>query len=301
MPFQTNLENTHSKNKCSSDSPIAKEHKTQLELVIVPQSRSLSWVLRAFLIASQENWVYRLGVNKELDRASASNVKGVSTQATISYVSDADADGDADENVSSSPRIWLDPSFQLEVPPSDVDKVRCIIGNIVRDWAQEGSRERDQCYKPILEELDRLFPSWCKNRPPCCLVPGAGLGRLASEISCLGFISQGNKFSYYKMICSSFILNQTDTAGEWTIYPWVYSNCNSLSDNDQLRPVPFPDIFPTSAGIIGGFSMCGGDFVEVYNDPSHEGSWDAVVACFFLDTEHNIVEYIEIISRILRD
>ncbi|KAF6149795.1 hypothetical protein GIB67_017528 [Kingdonia uniflora] len=142
---------------------------------------------------------------------------------TICSVSDAD--GDADGSVSSPPHIWLDPSFQLEVPPSDVDKVRCIIRNIVRDWAQEGSRERDQCYKPILEEIDRLFPSRCKNRPPCCLVPGAGLG----------------------------------------------SNCNSLSDNDQLRPVPFPDIFPTSAGIIGGFSMCGGDFVEVDNDPSHEG------------------------------
>ncbi|KAF6143736.1 hypothetical protein GIB67_030626 [Kingdonia uniflora] len=237
-----------------------------------------------------------LEYNKELDRASASNAN---TQAAICSVSDAD--GDADENVSSPPRIWLDPSFQLEVPPSDVDKVRCFIRNIVRDWAQEGSRERDQCYNPILKELDRLFPSRCKNRPPCCLVPGAGLGRLALEISCLGFICQGSKFSYYMMICSSLIFYQTDTAGEWTIYPWVYSNCNSLSDNDQLRPVPFSDIFPTSAGIIGGFSMCGGDFVEVYNDPSHERSWDVVVTCFFLDTEHNIVEYIEIISRILRD
>jgi len=30
-------------------------------------------------------------------------------------------------------------------------------------------------------------------------------------------------------------------------------------------------------------------------------SWDAVVTCFFLDTAHNIVEYIEIISKILKD
>ncbi|KAF6148963.1 hypothetical protein GIB67_026708 [Kingdonia uniflora] len=209
-----------------------------------------------------------LEYKKEYDRASASNAKGVSTQATICSVSDVD--GDADENVSSPTRIWLDPSFQLEVQPSDVDKVRCIIRNIVRDRAQEGSRERDQCYKLILEELNRLFPSRCKNRPPCCLVPGAGLGRLALEILCF-------------------------------VYPWVYSNCNSLSDNDQLQPVPFPDIFPTSTEIIRGVSMCGGDFDEVYNDPSHEGSWDTMVTCFLLDTEHNIVEYIEIISRILRD
>ncbi|KAJ0088608.1 hypothetical protein Patl1_33261 [Pistacia atlantica] len=180
-------------------------------------------------------------------------------------------------------------------------QVRCIIRNMVRDWAAEGKKERDQCYKPILKELDALFPVRSKESPPACLVPGAGLGRLALEISCLGFMSQGNEFSYYMMICSSFILNHTQNAGEWTIYPWIHSNCNSLSDSDQLRPVAIPDIHPASAGITEGFSMCGGDFIEVYNDPSQEGFWDAVVTCFFIDTAHNIIEYIEIISKILKD
>ncbi|KAF9679449.1 hypothetical protein SADUNF_Sadunf06G0016200 [Salix dunnii] len=219
---------------------------------------------------------------------------------------------DSNGNVPLSTRDWLDPSLQFHVPLVDVDKVRCIIRNIVRDWAAEGQKERDQCYKPILKELNSLFPNRSSESPPACLVPGAGLGRLALEISCLGFVSQGNEFSYYMMICSSFILNQTETAGEWTIYPWIHSNCNSLSDSDQLRPVSIPDIHPasfkstltfiaSSAGITEGFSMCGGDFVEVYSDPSHVGVWDAVVTCFFIDTAHNIVEYIEIISRILKD
>ena len=30
-------------------------------------------------------------------------------------------------------------------------------------------------------------------------------------------------------------------------------------------------IFQSSAGITEGFSMCGGDFVEVYSDPSQVG------------------------------
>ncbi|XP_024003927.1 carnosine N-methyltransferase isoform X2 [Eutrema salsugineum] len=211
-------------------------------------------------------------------------------------------------NASFPSHDWLDPSLQTHVPLVDVDKVRCIIRNIVRDWAAEGQRERDQCYKPILEELDSLFPNRQKeSTPPACLVPGAGLGRLALEISCLGFISQGNEFSYYMMICSSFILNyliffiSTQVPGEWTIYPWIHSNCNSLSDNDQLRPISIPDIHPASAGITEGFSMCGGDFVEVYNESGHEGMWDAVVTCFFIDTAHNIIEYIETISKILKD
>ncbi|XP_042015465.1 carnosine N-methyltransferase-like isoform X2 [Salvia splendens] len=205
-----------------------------------------------------------------------------------------------DGHASPSPD-WLDPSLQFHVPLADVDKVRCIIRNIVRDWAAEGQKERDECYRPILQELDRLFPDRSSDSPPACLVPGAGLGRLALEISCLGFISQGNEFSYYMMICSSFILNYSQTSEEWNIYPWIHSNCNLLSDKDQLRPVSIPDIHPASAGITEGFSMCGGDFVEVYNDPSQVGAWDAVVTCFFLDTAHNIVEYIEIISKILKD
>ena len=31
------------------------------------------------------------------------------------------------------------------------------------------------------------------------------------------------------------------------------------------------------------------------------GIWDAVVTCFFIDTAHNVMEYIEIILRILKD
>ena len=40
-------------------------------------------------------------------------------------------------------------------------------------------------------------------------------------------------------------LTSTQEANEWTIYPWIHSNCNSLSDNDQLRAVSFPDIHPS--------------------------------------------------------
>nr|XP_043613228.1 carnosine N-methyltransferase-like [Erigeron canadensis] len=205
---------------------------------------------------------------------------------------------DSHKNISSD---MLEPMPHFHVPLVDVDKVRCVIRNIVRDWAAEGQKERDQCYTPILEELKRLFPDRSVESPPTCLVPGAGLGRLALEISCLGFASQGNEFSYYMMICSSFILNQTQAVEEWTIYPWIHSNCNSLTDADQLRSVSVPDIHPAGAGITEGFSMCGGDFVEVYSEPCQVAAWDAVVTCFFLDTAHNIVEYIQIISRILKD
>ncbi|CAL9235218.1 unnamed protein product [Arabidopsis halleri] len=153
-------------------------------------------------------------------------------------------------------------SLKTHVPLVDVNKVRWVIRNIVRDWGSEGQTERDECYKPILEELDSLFPDRHKESTrPACLVPGAGLGRLALEISCLGMqwrskpLSQGNEFSYYMMLCSSFILNYTQLPGEWTIYPWIHTNCNSLSDDDQLRPISIPDIHPASVGVTEGFSV----------------------------------------------
>ena len=34
--------------------------------------------------------------------------------------------------------------------------------------------------------------------------------------------------------------------------------------------------------------------------PEQVGQWDAVATCFFIDTAHNVVEYLEIISRCLR-
>ena len=42
----------------------------------------------------------------------------------------------------------------------------------------------------------------------------------------------------------AFLNFSTQKVGEWTIYPWIHSNSNSLSDSDQLRPVSIPDIHP---------------------------------------------------------
>ena len=64
--------------------------------------------------------------------------------------------------------------------------------------------------------------------------------------------------------------------------------------------------------------MSAGDFLQVYNDPgrcrrpSVEGElvvfivrvvaddWDCVATCFFLDTAHNIIEYVERLWKILK-
>ncbi|XP_048139106.1 carnosine N-methyltransferase-like isoform X3 [Rhodamnia argentea] len=183
----------------------------------------------------------------------------------------------SNRDVSSSSCDWLDPSLQLHVPLVDIDKVRCIIRNIVRDWAAEGQKERDQCFKPILEELDALFPNRSGESPPSCLVPGAGLGRLALEISSLAL----------KLLMSGQYIPGSIAIA---IHFQMVTNFGQCQFQMSIQ-----------RGITEGFSMCGGDFVEVYSDPCQVGIWDSVVTCFFIDTAHNIVEYIEIISKILKE
>ena len=41
----------------------------------------------------------------------------------------------------------------------DVEKVQSTLKMLVRDWSEDGANERDTCYKPILEELEHLFPT----------------------------------------------------------------------------------------------------------------------------------------------
>mmetsp|Transcript_3455 Transcript_3455/g.12145 ORF Transcript_3455/g.12145 Transcript_3455/m.12145 type:complete len:480 (-) Transcript_3455:851-2290(-) len=129
------------------------------------------------------------------------------------------------------------------------------------------------------------------------LCPGAGLGRLCWEAARLGFDAQGNEFSYFMLLASSFILNTPQEAECFRLYPWVHTLSNTVATDDTLRPVRVPDLLPSMLPPQPDFSMCAGDFLEVYTEPNQ---WDCVMTCFFVDTAHNVVEYVKTIARILR-
>ncbi|GLC38668.1 hypothetical protein PLESTB_000458200 [Pleodorina starrii] len=190
---------------------------------------------------------------------------------------------------------------QYQVNANDVDKVRYVLKNLARDWSAEGAAERMMSYGRILEELKLVFKDWSDpHRPPRVLIPGAGLARLCVEVAGLGYEAQGNEFSYFMLLASSFILNHTSEVAQFTVHPWLHSNCNHLTDADQLRPVAVPDVVPGE--VVAGpglLSMCAGDFVEVYSAPDMRGLFDCVVTCFFIDTAHNVLRYLEVISHCL--
>ncbi|XP_051981632.1 carnosine N-methyltransferase-like isoform X1 [Xyrauchen texanus] len=180
----------------------------------------------------------------------------------------------------------------------DMDKLKSTIKQFVRDWSEGGKAERDSCYKPIIEEIQILFPSdQCDVSKVRVLVPGAGLGRLAWEIAHLGYSCQGNEWSFFMLFSSNFVLNRCDGENSWTVYPWIHQFSNNKMASDQTRPVTFPDVNPQSLPEDSDFSMVAGDFQEVYSDPN---IWDCVATCFFIDTAHNVLDYIENIWNILK-
>ena len=74
-----------------------------------------------------------------------------------------------------------------------------------------------------------------------------------------------------------------------------------MSNPAPARQVSLPDRAP--AEMLQGegtLSMVAGDFVEVYSQPHQGGVFDAVATCFFLDTAHNIFEYMDVIWHVLK-
>ncbi|KFB43265.1 AGAP007115-PA-like protein [Anopheles sinensis] len=200
----------------------------------------------------------------------------------------------ADHNIEPDQQ----PSEGLKIRYQDFQKVQITLKQIFRDWSEHGKLERDQCYKPIIEEITTFFdPTKYDLSKVKILVPGAGLGRLIYELACQGFYCEGNEFSLFMLIASNFVLNRCVIENQCTIYPWVHQFVNNLSKKHQLLPVSFPDVSPTKYPPKGTMNMVAGDFLQVYRD---ENYWDCIATCFFIDCANNIIEFIEVIKNILK-
>ncbi|KAJ1642922.1 hypothetical protein LPJ64_005272 [Coemansia asiatica] len=208
------------------------------------------------------------------------------------------------ENDQEAFRQWHKAFFEFRKasgrPPvveHHMEKVYSTLKQFVRDWANEGKEEREQTYGPLLEALESEFAHVQPNQRGKLrvLVPGAGLGRLAYEICCRGFSSQGNEFSYFMLFASNFILNKSLVTNQHTIYPFVHQFSNVVCANDQMRKITVPDVLPSSLPFAESaeFSMTAGDFIEIYSAEDEKERWDAIVTCFFMDTAKNVLDYLD--------
>ena len=200
------------------------------------------------------------------------------------------------------PKSVLD---ETHIPsPMDIDKVFSTLKQCVRDWSEIGKTERDCVYTPILSALTQWFPDPGSRLSVHVLLPGSGLSRLALEVALLGFSAQANEFSYHMLICGHYLLNHVEKKLQYRIFPYVDTTVNLLSRQHQFLAVDIPDCSPVERiqeeGVtFGDMSMIAGDFTEVYSKPKELGAWQAVCTCFFIDTAHDIVEYMRMIYDLL--
>ena len=192
----------------------------------------------------------------------------------------------------------------LLVEVKDIIKMRSTLRLFTRDWATDGTEERNSTYKPILNELKNFFEKKTKKEFQDginILVPGAGLGRLMYEIAKLGFKSQGNEFSYYMLLCSNFIFNNTTKKDEFVLQPFIHSFSNIFNEETPFKKILIPDENlgeELSKTDTGEMSMVAGEFCHVYKDKIN--FFDGIVTCYFIDTANNIIEYIETIHNIVK-
>ena len=76
------------------------------------------------------------------------------------------------------------PHCRMSYAQADLGRVQESLKHYVRDWSEEGAKERGRIFEPILRVL-RDVPVDDRGKLKV-LVPGSGLGRLAWEISELG-------------------------------------------------------------------------------------------------------------------
>ena len=202
---------------------------------------------------------------------------------------------------------WAREAETFRAAKDDVDKVRYVLKNAYRDWSSDGAVERDEVYRLIFDALRAKFNvnvdvGSPDGEAPRVLAPGCGLGRLVFELARQGYDVQGNEFSYFMLFFSSFMLNATRDVGEFGIHPFMHARSNHRRMEDAWRETRVPDVVPGDVTFPPGasMSMAAGDFTAVYGTTAERGQWDAVVTAYFIDTAHNVCEYLECVANCLR-
>uniref|UniRef100_A0AAZ3S573 Carnosine N-methyltransferase 1 n=1 Tax=Oncorhynchus tshawytscha TaxID=74940 RepID=A0AAZ3S573_ONCTS len=86
------------------------------------------------------------------------------------------------------------------------------------------------------------------------------------------------------LFSSNFVLNRCEKVNSMTLYLWIHQFSNNKRSSG-INPQSLP---PNS-----DFSMVAGVFTE-------PNTWDCVATCFFINTAHNVIDYVETIWNFLK-
>ncbi|KAK9457343.1 N2227-like protein-domain-containing protein [Dipodascopsis uninucleata] len=170
-----------------------------------------------------------------------------------------------------------------------------LLKHFLRDWSEQGSVERTVTFSPILDRLKSEFGDSVIGKK--VLVPGAGVGRLAYDISELGFSTTANEFSYLMHLGMYYVLDLEKDSR--VFYPSLHSFSYQRSETDQMRVISFPDVTPKWSQKNGAEARLTIDYAD-FMKYSDAHSYDAIATLFFIDTAANMLSYIEKIHELLK-
>ncbi|KAG6856350.1 hypothetical protein H0H87_005337 [Tephrocybe sp. NHM501043] len=200
---------------------------------------------------------------------------------------------------------------ELGVGNGDLGRVRESLKHFIRDWSKDGATEREKIFQPILDVLKAVEEN--ERAGKRILVPGSGLGRLAWEISQLGFDTTANELSFFMNLAFRFLLSPetTTTTEEHTLRPYGHWFSHQRSNDSLFRVIRFPDVIPR---LTPTFRVIEADFLTLKppsGNPSkfiwsksepdvREAGYDYIVTLFFIDTSLNVFATMEHIYSLLR-
>ncbi|KIO25075.1 hypothetical protein M407DRAFT_76185, partial [Tulasnella calospora MUT 4182] len=174
---------------------------------------------------------------------------------------------------------------------TDAMRVREALKHLVRDWSDEGAMERQNTHEPILTVLKKAVPPEDRAKVKV-LLPGSGLGRLAWEVSELGFDVTANEFSNFMTLPLRYLLSEhTTEPHQHSVQPWYFALSHTKRSEDLFRAIRFPDVVPQPSP---NFRLLDADFYSLT-----QGGYGFIVTMFFIDTAVNIVQCLEQIHDLL--
>ncbi|KAF8161386.1 N2227-like protein-domain-containing protein [Crassisporium funariophilum] len=252
---------------------------------------------------ANKNLGFKIGYAKKLDRLRDIT----SLNATVT-------DGIVELALEEFPS--LSDKDAIHAGSADLGRVRESLKHFVRDWSVDGAHERTRTFAPILDLLRAVDPA--DRRKMKVLVPGCGLGRLAWEISQLGFDTTANELSYFMTLALRFLLSPklTSTVNEHTLRPYGHWFSHQKSNDSLFRRISFPDAIPR---LTPNFHLVEQDFMTLpvptttnalddrtlswsRSDTSRnaDGGYDYIVTLFFIDTSLDVFATMRQIYHLLR-
>ena len=189
-----------------------------------------------------------------------------------------------------------------------------VIHHTARDWTAGAAPCREATIGWIVRAIEQYTSAYDRLR---VLVPGAGLGRLAYDISTCerGEVHvEANDSSVTMIFAARQVLEMLQRRQyeqmklQSDIFPFLSDpQINQVDTTKRFEKDAFPDDEAFTSyerywqmkGAQPNLAFTVGDFVSTYSQHARQSQYDVIATSFFIDTATNIYEYVFIMKHLL--